>query len=171
MPVGTSTIAGTHHSRTREPLSYQSIGTLSVQCGYRGPRASSSRGWYLAVCMHFSASRHCTQPAPGSFLPARWCGFVAFQQGGAIQDASDHARSLVAFEEMLDFLVVRLVSTASGVVPVKCVPRMEKRKMFMVVALVSDVLFSTKGVLPFLCANGLTLLPSYLPGPPLAQTS
>lgn len=80
--------------------------------------------------------------------PCSWCALVAFQQGGVIQDASDHARSLVAFEEMLDFLVVRLVSTASGVVPVKCVPRMEKRKMCLCMfspVCVSDVLFFNQG--------------------------
>lgn len=32
-------------------------------------------------------------------------------QGVTINDASNHVRSLVAFEEMLEFLVIRLVSS------------------------------------------------------------
>lgn len=43
---------------------------------------------------------------------ARVC--LVLEQGVTIEDSSNHARSLVAFEEMLQFLVIRLVSNAAG---------------------------------------------------------
>lgn len=39
---------------------------------------------------------------------------VVLEKGVTIEDASNHAPSLVAFEEMLEFLVIRLVSNAAG---------------------------------------------------------
>lgn len=58
--------------------------------------------------MHFSASPKMRHSSPVA-APR-----VFEQRGVDVQDASDHARSLLAFEEMLEFLVIRLVSTAVG---------------------------------------------------------